>query len=230
MILGWRVANSFTRLPAYIKWFHLVGIVLCPAQCLIVCYIFGCQNMTIIYLSFESVDVLVFWYIFRSEHPADSDKVIAQGHTALFFQNECRLLYNRTRCYFKQRVLRESGKDYCSIITGIDYSLLFMFMSLSVILIKQIPLHQKSGYEEPRQESTLLAFLTDTLNCASSCKKVSSNHPVYAGRCLPFIHYVVSNDSVGGQWSTWSDCASAQSGLVFYCPHMTRRQGFAWWG
>ena len=36
----------------------------------------------------------------------------------------------------------------------------------------------------------------------------------------PFIHSVVSNDSVSGQWRPWSDCADAQADLGLRCPHM----------
>ena len=42
----------------------------------------------------------------------------------------------------------------------------------------------------------------------------------YPGLCYLFIHSVVSNDSVSGQWRPWSDCADAQSDLGPHCPHM----------
>ena len=38
--------------------------------------------------------------------------------------------------------------------------------------------------------------------------------------CLPFIHSVVSNDSVSGQQRPWSECADAQADLGLHCPHM----------
>ena len=45
----------------------------------------------------------------------------------------------------------------------------------------------------------------------------AKSHP-----CLcPFIHSVVSNDSVSGQWRPWSDCMDVQIDLGFCCPHMS---------
>ena len=38
--------------------------------------------------------------------------------------------------------------------------------------------------------------------------------------CSPFIHSVVSDDFVSGQWRPWSDCADAQADLGLRCPHM----------
>ena len=40
------------------------------------------------------------------------------------------------------------------------------------------------------------------------------------GLCSPFIHSIVSNVSVSGQWRHWSDCADAQADLGLRCPHM----------
>ena len=34
------------------------------------------------------------------------------------------------------------------------------------------------------------------------------------------VHSVVSDDSISGQWRPWWDCADAQAGLGFRCPHM----------
>ena len=42
----------------------------------------------------------------------------------------------------------------------------------------------------------------------------------HLGLCSPFIHFVVSNDSVKGQWRPWSDCADAQADLGLRCPHI----------
>ena len=52
-------------------------------------------------------------------------------------------------------------------------------------------------------------------------------HP---GFCPPFIHSILSNDCVSGQWRPWSDCASAQSDLGLRRLHKTQRHIFAWWG
>ena len=37
------------------------------------------------------------------------------------------------------------------------------------------------------------------------------------GLCSPFIHSIVFNDSVIGQWRPWSDCANAQADLGLRC-------------
>ena len=50
----------------------------------------------------------------------------------------------------------------------------------------------------------------------SSCA-CAKYHP---GLCYPFIHFVISKDSVNGQWRPWSDCADAQADLGLRCPHM----------
>ena len=59
--------------------------------------------------------------------------------------------------------------------------------------------------------------------CLRTC--ADSDHPAHAQSiiraCAPFIHSVVSNDSVSGQWRPWSDCASAQSDQGLHCPHLS---------
>ena len=50
----------------------------------------------------------------------------------------------------------------------------------------------------------------------SSCACVK----YYPGLWSPFIHSVVSNDSVSGQWRLWSDCADAQADLGLRCTHI----------
>ena len=50
----------------------------------------------------------------------------------------------------------------------------------------------------------------------SSCP-CAKYHP---GFCSPFIHSVVSNDSVSGYWRPWSDCVDAQSDQGRRCPNM----------
>ena len=42
----------------------------------------------------------------------------------------------------------------------------------------------------------------------------------HVGICSPVIHFVVSNDSVSGQWRSWSGCADAQPDQDLRCPHM----------
>ena len=50
--------------------------------------------------------------------------------------------------------------------------------------------------------------------CASS-----KYHLVF---CSPFIHFIISNDSVSGQWSPWLDSADAQADLGLYGPYMPK--------
>ena len=50
----------------------------------------------------------------------------------------------------------------------------------------------------------------------SSCACAKSR----ADPCSPFLHSVVSNDSVSGQGKPWSDCADAQADMGLRCPHM----------
>ena len=42
------------------------------------------------------------------------------------------------------------------------------------------------------------------------------------GLCSSFIHTVVSNDSVSGQWMPWSDCTDAQANLGLVCLHIPK--------
>ena len=50
----------------------------------------------------------------------------------------------------------------------------------------------------------------------SSCACVKYHPGFYS----PFIHSVVSNDSVSWKWRTWSDYADVQADLGLRCPHM----------
>ena len=58
----------------------------------------------------------------------------------------------------------------------------------------------------------------------SSCE-CAMYHP---GLCFPFIHFVVSNDSVCEQWRFWWDCADAKAGLQLRFPHMREDSFFTW--
>ena len=42
----------------------------------------------------------------------------------------------------------------------------------------------------------------------------------HLGLCSPFIHSVVSIDSVSGQWRSWSDCMDEQADQGLCCLHM----------
>ena len=57
------------------------------------------------------------------------------------------------------------------------------------------------------------AKCTDSISCHACVK----SHP---GICYSFLRYIDSNDSVSGQWRSWSDCADAQADLGLPCPHM----------
>ena len=58
--------------------------------------------------------------------------------------------------------------------------------------------------------------------CANKCRFVlaCACAKYNLGLCSPFMHSVVSNDSVSGQWRPWSYCADAQANLGLLCPHM----------
>ena len=58
--------------------------------------------------------------------------------------------------------------------------------------------------------------MRQTRSFISSCA-FAKYHP---GLCSPFIHSVVSNDSVSGQRRPGSDCAYAQSDLGLRCPQL----------
>ena len=69
--------------------------------------------------------------------------------------------------------------------------------------------------------------------CLWTRKCADSNNPAYEARyhpglCVPFIHSVISNDSVSGQWRPWSDlrrCAGwSEPSLSTY----TEKHVFAW--
>ena len=55
-------------------------------------------------------------------------------------------------------------------------------------------------------------------------KYADSDHPMYAQSIilLPVIHVVVFNDSVNGQWRSWSDCTDEQADLGLRCPYMPK--------
>ena len=59
--------------------------------------------------------------------------------------------------------------------------------------------------------------LTHIFRSSCTCGKC---HP---GLCYLFIHSVVSNDSVSGQWMPWSDCMDVQADLGLCCSH-----NYAW--
>ena len=56
--------------------------------------------------------------------------------------------------------------------------------------------------------------------CANFADSDLHIHKVSSGPRSPFIHSVVFNDSVSGQWRPWSDCADAQADLGLRCSHM----------
>ena len=60
----------------------------------------------------------------------------------------------------------------------------------------------------------------------SSCA-CSKNH---LGLCTPFIHSVIANDSVCGQWRPWSDCAMRSLIWAFASRICPKTHVFAWRG
>ena len=61
-------------------------------------------------------------------------------------------------------------------------------------------------------------------NTASTCAKYTDSDSFcayvkyHSDLCSPFIHSVISNDSVNRKGRPWSDCANAQADLGFHCP------------
>ena len=54
----------------------------------------------------------------------------------------------------------------------------------------------------------------------AACIYLKTRAKSHQSICSPFIHSVVSNDSVSGHWRPWSDCMNAQADLGPRCPHM----------
>ena len=64
-------------------------------------------------------------------------------------------------------------------------------------------------------------------NCFRTCTTCAdSHHPAHTksqqGIGSPFIHSVVFNDFISGQWRPWSDCMNVQADLGLRCPHMPK--------
>ena len=74
-----------------------------------------------------------------------------------------------------------------------------------------------TGPRQAKKSMCKMCGFTSSCPCARS-------HP---GICSPFIHCVLSNDSVCRQWMPWSACTDAQSDQGLHCPHMPRHI-FAW--
>ena len=56
------------------------------------------------------------------------------------------------------------------------------------------------------------------------CKCTDSDQPVpnakfHLGFCFPFVHSLVSDNSVSWQWKPWSDSGYVQADLGLPCPH-----------
>ena len=53
-------------------------------------------------------------------------------------------------------------------------------------------------------------------------QNADSDHPVHVQSSIlwsPFIHFIISNNSVSREGSPWSDCTNAQADLGLWCPH-----------
>ena len=65
-------------------------------------------------------------------------------------------------------------------------------------------------------------FSLKSWNCCKTSPSLKVvRWPLWAqGFCSPFIHSLVPNDPVSGQWRPWSDCMDAQADLGHRCSHM----------
>ena len=94
-------------------------------------------------------------------------------------------------------------------------------------------LHQNAGSDFMNLQADL-GLCCLRMKWASSSKKIPSSMlkicrfissctcaNYHTGFCSPFIHSLVSNDSVSGQWRPWSDCANAQADLGLHCLRMS---------
>ena len=99
--------------------------------------------------------------------------------------------------------------------------------SLSTLHINYFPsdtLFKKKQQKKKTDDKCCLKFGTERVKESSNMREMhrfrssflcAKNHPYL---CSPFIHTVVSSDSVSRQWWPWSDCAQADLGLR--CPHI----------
>ena len=73
-----------------------------------------------------------------------------------------------------------------------------------------------------------------TMRTMRKFKSSCASAKYHQALCSPFIHSVVSNNSVRGQGRPWSDCPDAQVDLGLRCPDMPedtlRRHVYAWRG
>ena len=78
------------------------------------------------------------------------------------------------------------------------------------VLIKA--LHTLSGLHKAKQ----------SLQTCAKCE--DSDHPAQSiiHTCAPLIPSIIFNDSVTGQWRSWSDCSDVQADLGLCCPHMPK--------
>ena len=68
----------------------------------------------------------------------------------------------------------------------------------------------------------ILIGLCQVKKCLQTCTKCADSvHPVHEqshpGICCLFIHSVVHNGPVSGQWKPWQDCADVQADLGLHC-------------
>ena len=103
------------------------------------------------------------------------------------------------------------------------------FQTVTLIVVSDailMPSSKWAYYLRMTARGMCLSFSTgprQAKKCFRTCAKIQINlrmRKVSSGLYSPFIHSVVSNDSVSGKRMLWSDCADAQAGLGLRCPHM----------
>ena len=83
-----------------------------------------------------------------------------------------------------------------------------------------------NGPSQVKKEPFSIWTASSEKQCLPTCaKSTNSDYPAHLrriswGLCSSFIHSVVSNDSVSGQWRPWLGCANAQADQGIRCPHM----------
>ena len=87
---------------------------------------------------------------------------------------------------------------------------------VNTLIDTRTPLRQHAYIEWAASSEKVLSTMRKIgrFRSSSACAKY------YRCYCFLFIHSIVSNNFVSGQWRLWSDCADAQSDQGLRCPHM----------
>ena len=81
---------------------------------------------------------------------------------------------------------------------------------------KQLPKTLLLHLNGSRQANKVPSSMRKIRWFSSSCARATNQPNI----CSAFIHSIVSNDSVSGQWRPWSACVDTQADLGLRCPHM----------